>query len=449
MRLVIVVGGGEVGFHLAERLSEEIQDVVLIDSSAARAEDVGNRLDIMTVVGNGASLSVLEKAGINDAKMVLAVTSVDEVNLIASLAALRLGVEYVAARISSPEYYQKTSVLSGDALGIDLMINPERECARETFELIRSEVATEVASFAAGRVRLIGLKVKEGAWVAGKSLRQLGTELGDDHHYVTAAIQRGKETILPSGEDTIEEGDHVYLLSPQGELADIPQLAGYEPFNLKRVMIAGGTPEGYHIAKLLEENGVEATIIERDRKRCVELAEALPKALVLNGDATDLELLEMEGVAGMDAFVASTGNDQTNLLSGLLAKTVGARKVVSLIDDFSYLRLIPRLDIDASVSPRLSTVNAILRDVRGESITSVATLKGIDAEAIEFEVGEGSHIVGKRLGDVHFPHGGILGMLVRGDEVFAPQGDTVLNAGDIAVVFALPTCIRDIEKLFA
>ncbi len=221
MRLVIVVGGGEVGFHLAERLSEEIQDVVLIDSSAERAEDVGNRLDIMTVVGNGASLSVLEKAGIKDAKMVLAVTSVDEVNLIASLAARRLGVEYVAARISSPEYYERGSVLSRDDLGIDLMINPERECARETFELIRSEVATEVASFAGGRVRLLGLKVREGARVAGKSLKQLGAELAD-HHYVTAAIQRGKETILPGADDRIEAGDHVYLLSPQGELDDIP-----------------------------------------------------------------------------------------------------------------------------------------------------------------------------------------------------------------------------------
>ena len=448
MRLVIVVGGGEVGFHLAERLSEETQDVVLIDSSAERAEDIGNRLDIMTVVGNGASLAVLERAGIRNAKMVLAVTNVDEVNLIASLAARRLGVEYVAARISSPEYYQRSSVLSREELGIDLMINPEQECARETLELLRSEVATEVASFADGRVRLLGLKVKEGARVAGKSLRQLGTELSD-HHYVTAAIQRGKETILPGADDTIEAGDHVYLLSPESELDYIPALAGYAPFKLHRVMIAGGTQEGFYTADLLARHGVEVTIIDPDRKRCLELAEALPKALVLNGDPTDLELLEMEGVAGMDAFVASTGNNQTNLLTSLLAKTVGARKVVSLIHDFSYLQLIPRLDIDASVSPRLSTVNAILRDVRGERITSVATLKGIDAEAIEFEVGEGSKIVGKRLGDVHFPHGGIVGMLVRGDEVFAPQGATEFQVGDIAVVFALPASIRDIENLFA
>ena len=448
MSLVIVVGGGEVGFHLAERLSEETQDVVLIDASAARAEDVGVRLDIMTVVGNGASLSVLEEAGIRKAKMLLAVTSVDEVNLIASLAARRLGVEYVAARISSPEYYQRSSVLSGEALGIDLMINPERECARETFELIRSEVATEVASFVDGRVRLIGLKIREGARVAGNSLRQLGAEL-PDHHYVTAAIQRGGQTVIPSADDTIEVGDHVYLLSLEDELEDLPQLAGYEPFKLQRVMIAGGSQEGFHIAELLEQHGVEATIIDRDRKRCLELAEALPKALVLNGDVTDLELLELEGVAGMDAFVASTGNDETNLLTSLLAKTVGARKVVTLIDDFSYLQLIPRLDIDASVSPRLSTVNAILRDVRGERITSVATLKGIDAEAIEFVVAEGSKIAGNRLRDVHFPRGGIVGMLVRGEEVIVPQGDTEVRVGDIAVVFALPTCIRDIEKLFA
>jgi len=448
MRLVIVVGGGEVGFHLAERLSEEAEDVVLIDSSPARAEDVGNRLDIMTVVGNGASLSVLEKAGIRKAKMVLAVTSVDEVNLIVSLAARRLGVEYVAARISSPDYYQKSSVLSGEALGIDLMINPERECARETLELLRSEVATDVASFADGRVNMIGLKVREGARIAGKSLRQLAAEL-PEHHYATAAIRRGDQTLLPRGDDTIEAGDHIYLLSPKSELDDIPQLTGYEPFKLQRVMIAGGSEEGLHIAKLLGQTGVEATIIERDRQRCLELAEALPKALVLNGDATDLELLEMEGVAGMDAFVASTGNDDTNLLTSLLAKTLGARKVVSLIDDFSYLQLIPRLEIDASVSPRLSTVNAILRDVRGERVTSVATLKGIDAEAIEFVVAEGSKIVCDRLDEVHFPPGGRLGMLVRGEEVIVPQADTEVRPGDHLVVFALPTCIHDIEKLFA
>jgi trk system potassium uptake protein TrkA len=448
MRLVIVVGGGEVGFHLAERLSEEAENVVLIDSSPARAEDVGNRLDIMTVVGNGASLSVLEKAGIRKAKMVLAVTSVDEVNLIVSLAARRLGVEYVAARISSPDYYQKSSVLSGEALGIDLMINPERECARETLELLRSEVATDVASFADGRVNMIGLKVREGARIAGKSLRQLAAEL-PEHHYATAAIRRGDQTLLPRGDDTIEAGDHIYLLSPKSELDDIPQLTGYEPFKLQRVMIAGGSEEGLHIAKLLGQTGVEATIIERDRQRCLELAEALPKALVLNGDATDLELLEMEGVAGMDAFVASTGNDDTNLLTSLLAKTLGARKVVSLIDDFSYLQLIPRLEIDASVSPRLSTVNAILRDVRGERVTSVATLKGIDAEAIEFVVAEGSKIVCDRLDEVHFPPGGRLGMLVRGEEVIVPQADTEVRPGDHLVVFALPTCIHDIEKLFA
>jgi trk system potassium uptake protein TrkA len=447
MSLVIVVGGGEVGSHLAERLSEETQDVVLIDASAERAEDVGNRLDIMTVVGNGASLSVLEKAGIRKAKRVLAVTSVDEVNLIVGLAARRLGVEYVAARISSPEYYQRDSVLSGEALGIDLMINPERECARETLELLRSEVATDVASFADGRVHLIGLKVREGARIAGKSLRQLAAEL-PKHHYATAAIRRGEETILPRGDNTIEAGDHIYLLSPKDELGDLPQLTGYEPFELHRVMIAGGSQEGLYLAELLQQIGVEATIIERDRKRCLELAEALPKALVLNGDATDLELLEMEGVAGMDAFVASTGNDDTNLLTSLLAKTVGARKVVALIDDFSYLQLIPRLDIDASVSPRLSTVNAILRDVRHERITGVATLKGIDAEAIEFVVAEASKIVCKRLDEVHFPHGGRLGLLVRGEEVIVPQRDTEVRAGDIAVAFALPTYIQELEKLF-
>ena len=444
---VLIVGAGEVGFHLAERLSQENQDVVVIEANPERAEFTSEQLDVLTVVGNGASLPVLEKAGVRGARMLLAVTSRDEVNLIACLAANRMGVEYTIARISNPEYYARGSVLSREQLGIDLMINPERECAWETYQLLQSAAATDVAQFAEGRVQLIGLVVREGAPVAGRTLAQLGEELRG-RRYVTAAIVRDGRTTIPKGGDSIEAGDQIFLLAPTSEIAGIPPLAGYERFTLRRVMIAGGSEEAEYLAEVLEEHGIECTILDNDRKRCLELAERLPRSLVLHADATDLELLEMEGVAGIDGFVAATGNDETNLLSSLLAKTVGARKVVSLVHKFDYLPLVPKVGVDAAVSPRMSTVNAILRYVRRGRVMSVATLKGIGAEAIEFSVGPGSRIADKRLSELNFPAGGIVGTIIRDGEIVVPRGDVHVIPGDEVIVFALPEAISEIEEYF-
>lgn len=446
---VLVVGAGEVGFHLAQRLSEEHQDVVIIEDDPERAETAAQQLDVQTIVGNGASISVLERASVRDAQMILAVTSADEVNLIACLAAKKMGVPYTVARISNPDYYEADSVLSSDQVGIDLMVNPERECAREAFRLLQSAAFTEVAEFAGGRVQLVGLKVLDGAPVAGKTIRTLRSEfLPGGYHYVTAAIVRDGATIFPRAETTIEAGDRIYLLAPTSEIDQVPPLAGYDRFELRRVMIAGGSLEGQYIAELLEQNGIECTILDRNRRRCLELAEKLPKSLVLHADATDLELLEMEGVSGSDAFVSSTGSDETNLLSSLLAKQAGARKVLSLVHKFQYLKLVPAVGVDSSLSPRMSTVNAILRRVRRGRVMTVATLSGIEAEAIEFVVSQQSRIAGQALRDVDFPKNGVVGTILRGDEIVLPRGQDVLHPGDDVIVFATPDAIPAIEALF-
>ena len=444
---VLVLGAGEVGFHLAKRLSEENQDVILIESDPERADFASQQLDILTVVGNGASLPVLEKAGISDANMLLSVTSKDEVNLIASMAAKKFGVQHVVARISNPEYYGEGSVLSQEQMGIDLMINPERECARETFDLLSSEIATDVVPFAGGRVHLIGLRIKEGAPVAGKTLAELAEDL-NDHHYATVAIVRDGKTRIPKGDTKILAGDQLYLLSPTSEIEDLAPLAGYKSSRLRRVMIAGGSREGEYLAEILDAKGIDCTILDRNRRRCLELAERLPRALVLHADATDLELLEMEGVADINGFVAATNSDETNLLSSLLAKTVGAHKVVSLVHKFEYLRLVPRVGVDASVSARMSTVNAILRYVRRGHVVTVAELTGTDAETIEFSVDEGSAIAGQALKDVHFPKDAVIGTIVRGDEIILPRGDDIVLPGDDVIVFALPDAVPEVEQLF-
>jgi len=443
-----VVGAGAVGFHLAERLSDEAQDVVVIDADPARAEYTGQQLDVLAVTGNGASLPVLEEAGIDRTDLLLAVTSKDEVNLIACLAGSRAGVDFRVARISNPEYYEGEGVLSREDLGVDLMINPERECAWETFQLLNSEAATDLARFAGGRLQLMGLRVQEGAVVAGKSLAELDRELSD-RRYITVAIVRDGVTEIPDGDSRIEAGDQIYLLTPSEEMASIAPLAGYRDFKLRRVMIAGGQLEAVYLAGYLEEHEVQCILLEADRERCHELAEALPGALVLHGDATDLELLEMEGVEGVDGFVAFTGQDETNMLSSLLAKHSGARKVISLIDRVEYVPLVNRVGVDAAVSPRMSTVNAILRYVRRGNVRSVATLTEIDAEAMELFVGEGVRAAGVPLRELDVPARGLIGAILRGDRVITPRGDDAVEAGDRVIVFAFPEAISEFEELFS
>jgi trk system potassium uptake protein len=444
---IMVIGAGAVGFHLAQRLSEEQHDVVVIEADADRARMVEDHLDVLTIVGNGASLPVLERAGLGRSDLMMAVTSRDEVNLISCLAGSRLGVGFKVARVSDPEYYKSGAVLTREQLGIDLMINPERECAWETFQLLNSEAATDLAQFDDGRLQLIGLRVREGAPVAGRSLRELDETVGG-RTYVTVAIVRGGRTEIPRGDSRIEVGDQIFIMAPSAEMPRIPALAGYADFKLRRVMIAGGSTEGLYLARHLEEHGVGCTILDIDRRRCAELADLLPKSLVLHADATDMELLEMEGIEGIDGFVALTPRDETNMLAGLLAKTMGARKVISLIHRFDYLPLVTRVGIDAAVSPRLSTVNAILRYVRRGNVTGVATVKGVAAEAIEFSVQPGTKAVDRTIQAMRLPRGCVVGAIIRGDQVISPRGDDQVKAGDHVVVFALPDAIAQVERLF-
>ncbi len=445
---VLIVGGGQVGFQLAKRLSEEDQDVVLIDLDPQRTTYVSEQLDLITVTGNGASLPVLEKAGLSGAGMLLAVTSQDQSNIVACLLASQFDVDLRVARISAPEYYEPDSALARELFGIDLVISPEREVAWETLQLLVSEAATEFVHFMDDRVRLVGVRIREGAPVVAKSMAQLDHELSD-LRFVAVAIVRDGKTEIPRGSSRIEAGDQVFLLAATDDMPSIPKLAGYDQFELRRVMIAGGNQEAIYLARHLAAQDVDCTILEVDRRRCLELAEELPEALILHGDARDPELLEMEGVEGLDGFVALTGNDSVNMLSGLLAKTMGARKVITLIHRPDYIPLVTRIGIDAAVSPRISAANAILRYVRRGGVRTVATLKGADAEAIEFDIGDEAPILHRPLKDVSFPKGGVIGAIIRDGEVISPRGDDVLLPGDRAFVFAAPAAVPEIERLLA
>ncbi|HEX6133554.1 MAG TPA: Trk system potassium transporter TrkA [Longimicrobiales bacterium] len=445
---ILILGAGDVGLHLAEQLTRENHDVVLIEQDRERARMAQEFLDAEVVEGNGASLTTLEHAGIRKTDLLLAVTSHDEVNLMACLSAAQYAVPKRIARVSKTDYYDHTGILPPERLGVDMMINPERECALESYQLLQSAAAAEFAQFESGLVQLIGITVKPGAPVAGKRLLEIGRAVGDVRALVVAIARRG-ETIIPSGGTRIEEGDQVFILGVPTQMPDVLPLAGYDRFDLRRVIIAGGSREAWYLAHMLEEHRIGCTLIERDRNRAFELSEDLGRSLVLHGDATDLELLEMEGVGDADGFVAYTGSDETNLLSCLLAKNLGTRRVISLIDRSNYIPLVARVGVDAAVSPRMAAVNAILSHVRRGSVLAVATLKGTRAEGVEFNVSHRFPHAGTPLSEVRFPRGSLIGAIVRGDQVIIPGGTDTIQPGDRVVVFALPEARRQVEDLFA
>jgi trk system potassium uptake protein TrkA len=366
----------------------------------------------------------------------------------ACLSAAQYKVPKRIARVSKPDYYDHTGILPPERLGVDLMINPERECALETYQLLQSAAATEFAQFEGGIVQLIGVRVKEGAPVAGKRLLEIG-KFAPDLRALVVAIGRGGQTIIPGGGTRIEPGDQAFIMGEASHMADVLTLAGYDRFNLRRVVIAGGSREAWFLARLLEEHRIDCTILEADRARAVNLAERLTRSLNLHGDATDLELLEMEAIGDSDGFVAYTGSDETNLLSCLLAKSLGSRKVISLIDRFDYVPLVSRVGVDAAVSPRVAAVNAILSHVRRGSVLAVAVLKGTRAEGIEFDVSARFPYAGKPLSEVRFPKGSLIGAIVRGDQVIIPRGSDVIRVGDRVIVFVLTEVAREVEALFA
>jgi trk system potassium uptake protein len=445
---IMILGAGEVGLHLARQLSDENHDVVVVEDDPDRVRNIQDAMDALVVEGNAASLATLERAGIERTELLLAVTSLDEINLMACLFASQVGVPAKVARVSKPDYYDHTGILPLERLGVDRMINPERECALETYQLLQSAAATEFVQFEEGLVQVIGLKVRPEAPIAGRTLAEIGAEPGR-RRYLIAAVVRDGRTIIPGGADRIEADDLIYVLGEPSHLPDVLPVAGYSRFNLRRVVIAGGSREASFLGRMLEDHKIECTLLESNRQRALALASDLTRALVLHGDATDLELLEMEGIGDADGFVAYTGSDETNLLSCLLAKSLGTRKVISLIDRWDYVPLVSRVGVDAAVSPRRATVSAILGFVRRGSVLSVAALRGTTAEAIEFDVSARFPFAGQPLSGVSFPSGTLIGAIVRGRRVVIPRGSDALRVGDRVIAVVLPEALARVERIFA
>ncbi len=443
---IIIIGAGEVGFNIAQRLSEENHDVVVIEKDPNKIRHIQNVIDVQAILGSGTNASTLGEAGIKESDIIVAATDSDEVNLIACFYAQYL-TDYITkiARVRNPDYMEHREIFNQDFLNIDLLINPESEMVASMLRLTEVPVASEVIDFVDGRIKLIGITIKDDSPLVGRKLSSF-TDL--EHIILIGVIVRGEEVIIPKGQDTIQANDLIYCVTRREEVPNIFRLLNLREEGLSRLMIVGGGETGLALATSLDTTTINTKIIERDGQRCLELAEKLENVVVLNGDGTDRELLMEENVADVDIMVAVTGDEENNVLISLLGKALGAKKTVTRIGKLSYIPLVSAIGIDTVVSPRLSAIRAILQYIRKGKVICVAPLKGEGAEAIEFEALETSDIVNTPLSKVKFPKEAIVGAIVRGEEVIIPRGHNVIKPHDHLIIFALKGAIPKLEKLF-
>jgi len=442
----IIVGAGEVGYHLASRLSQEKMDVVVIEKDKEKVKRVIDTLDVQTIHGSGSSVEILKQAGVEDADMLIAVTNSDEVNMISCLvASAQSKVPMKIARIRNPEYAQDVGILGEKHLNIDLAINPELEMVRTISRLVEIPDATDVVEFAEGRVRITGIKVDPHSYVIGKKLQNLDKE-NEKHDIIIAAIFRDDKVIIPRGDDIIQENDLVYAVTEANKILTITNYFKEKERRAQRVMILGGGEIAIELAQRFEKRNIKTKIIEHNEQRCLEIAEKLEKTIVLRGDGTDRELLEEENIKDVDVFITISESEQTNILVSLLAKRLGAKKVISLINNLSYTSLVSNIGVDVVISPHLSAISRILQFIRKGKVLSVASFHKENAEAIEIVALETSDLVNKPLRDIKFPRGAIIGAVVREKEIIIPTGDTLILPDDRVIIFTLTSAIPSVEK---
>ena len=443
----IIVGAGEVGYHIAERLSREGHDIVVIERNPAMRQRVQEELDVLTIEGNGSSPRVLEEAGVRDAELIIAVADIDEVNIAACVLAKAYGVRQSIARVRDPDLSENPFLEHGKRLGIDLLINPNIVVAEELVTLVKTPAAAEVGKFADGKVLMLGLQLSGPAPLVGRPLKSLRA-FHSTTPFIVVGIYREGGLLIPDGSTTVEDGDHLFFVSKRESVNSILALMGKRESIAERILLIGGGRVGLRVAQLLESEHLSVKLMERDPARCEELSRLLARTLILKGDGTDVRTLVEEGIGEMDAVVTMTDDEGTNILSALLAKEYRAKKVVSLIKPPHLIQLLPHLGIDPALSPRISTAGVILKFVRKGRILSVFEIPESDAETLEVAIPPGSQVIGRPIRDLDLPSGSIIGAVVHRDDIIIPKGDTTLHGDDRVIVFALPAAIPKLEGLF-
>jgi trk system potassium uptake protein len=448
---IIILGAGQVGSSVAANLASEANDITVVDDNAIILQDLQDRLDIRTVKGYASHPDVLKQAGADDADMIIAVTRNDEINMVACQVAYTLfHTPTKIARVRSVDYLKYTRLFSQDALPVDVLISPEQLVTDYIERLIEYPGALQVLDFAGGRVQLVAVHAYHGGPLVGHELRDLRAHMpGIDAR--VASIFRGGKPIAPRGDTIIEVDDEVFFVAARRHIRAVMGELRKKDKPVKRVIIAGGGNIGMRLASAIEGQ-YQVKIIERNEKRAKLLSESLDRAIVLLGDAADEELLLEENVESTDVFCALTNDEEANILSAMLAKRLGSRKVMSLINRASYVNLVQSDVIDVAISPQQATIGSLLTHIRRGDVVMVHSLRRGAAEAIE-AVAHGdrdsSSVVGRAIEDIKLPRGTAIGAIVRGEEVIIAHHDSVIETDDHVILFLSDkSCIQEVERLF-
>jgi trk system potassium uptake protein TrkA len=443
---LIIVGAGEVGFHIAHRLAQENKEVVVIDKNPEALRRLMEFSDVQTVEGSGSDPRILQAAGIEEAQTFLAVTDTDETNLIASFYANILAPHIKKlARIRNEAYTHFQPGLLEKHLNLDKIINPDEELVHTIERLIAVPDAEDVRDLAEGRIQLIAMRVLAESPLKGKSLIELG-RMADGLPFIIGAIFRNETLIVPTGKDVLHAGDLLYLASDKDHIGKVLAFFGCRGKLPENILIIGGGDIGLRLARRLENRALHVRLLEKDRARCDQLSEVLHRTIVLHGDGTDQTILMEENIAQMDLVLSLTGDEETNIVCSLLSQRLGARRLITRISKFAYMLIAQAIGLGRVVNPRLSAINSILQYVRRGKIVSALSLKGEEVEVLEAEAIADSPIVGRPLKDIGFPKGALVLAVVRGAKPSIATGYTVILPGDRVVVLCARKAVPQLEK---
>lgn len=447
---IIIVGCGKVGANLVDQLSKEGHDITVIDKKAEKIQDITNTYDVMGLVGNGASYSTQMEAGIEETDLIIAVTDSDELNLLCCTVAKRVGKCAAIARVRTPDYSEETGYLR-EQLGLALIINPELEAAREVARILYLPTALEVNSFAHGQAELVKFKVPEGNLLNGLSLAYLGKNITND--ILICAVERNGEVYMPNGDFVLQSGDVVSFVSERHIARDFLKQIGLATRQVKDTMIIGASKAAYYLAKELLNMGISVKIIEKEKENCESLSVKLPKAIIINGDGTDPDILKEEGIETVQSFIPLTGIDEENIMLTLYAKQVSKAKVVTKINRVNYKQVINNLDLGSLVYPKYITSEAIIAYVRakknsmGSNIETLYHMFDSRVEAIEFIVEENSKVSGVPIKDLKLKKDVLISFINHNGHIIIPTGNDEIEDGDTVMIVTNNTGFTGIDDI--
>ena len=443
---IIIAGAGEVGFHLAKQLSSKEHDITIIDLDEAQIEKTGSASDIMSFLGSSTSIKILKEARVEDTDLVVAVTSNESVNVTTAILARKLGAKKTIARVGNAEYTSDENLDMIKSLGVDYLIYPEELAAREIVKLIKHSAATDIVDIESGKLSIVGIKIDENVPVLNMTMREIAEQY-DISSFRVAAIHRGNETIIPSGDNRFKLNDHVFVITTQDGIKDVMKIVGKHEKNIQDLMILGGGKIGRKTAKLLEDK-FNVKLIESNSDKAIELADYLRKTLIIEADGRDIDLLAQEAIIDMDAFISVTEDAETNIITSLMAKHLGVKKTIAQVDNSDYVPLTKTIGLDSLINKKLIAANVISKFIKRSNIISSLSLPGLDAEVLEYFVKEGTPITKQMVKDLKLPKNVVLGGFIREDKGYITVGTTQFQTDDKVVVFALPEIINKVDSFF-